>query len=455
MKKQKWKAGLLAAAAGVSLASSGHAQSVDALLDKLVDKGVLSVEEANQLREESDNGFNTALSSRLGMPEWVTSLKFNGDVRGRFEHFSSENPAFADRNRFRYRLRFGVTATFLEDFEAGFRLTSDEAATGGSNNEGDPISGNTTFQNNASKKLVYIDQAYGKWTPLNGPRLSGSATIGKMENPFVFSDMIFDSDYTPEGGAIQMAYRFDDMHTARLNFGAFVLDEISGPGDDPYLLGAQLRWDGVWSPGFKTSFGAAWLGICNEESLGNTTVPNGQRGNSRVVNVSSTGATNLVPAATFGPFVLDASATYMLEKAPLYPGRFPFKVSADYINNCASSVGVDKYGYSTGITFGKAGKRKTWEVGYTYKWLGADAWWEELVDSDFGGFYAGGLSNSGLGSGYGPGTNVKGHIVRFAYSPADSLTLSVKWINTELINPVPGASESGMDRLQVDAQWKF
>ena len=72
----------LAAAAVATLActsTTALAQSADALIDKLVDKGVLTVKEANDLREESDKGFTTAYSVKSGMPEWVTALKFNGD----------------------------------------------------------------------------------------------------------------------------------------------------------------------------------------------------------------------------------------------------------------------------------------------------------------------------------------------------------------------------------------
>jgi hypothetical protein len=132
MNKQQLTASLLAAAAGMTLASTGRAQSVDALLDKLVDKGILSVKEANDLRQESDKGFNTALQSKLGMPDWVTALKFSGDIRGRFENLQSDNSSYEERSRYRYRMRFGVVATMLDDFEAGFRLTSDDAASGGS-----------------------------------------------------------------------------------------------------------------------------------------------------------------------------------------------------------------------------------------------------------------------------------------------------------------------------------
>lgn len=449
MKKTKHylSATLLAAAAGMTIASTGHAQSVDALLDKLVDKGVISVKEANELRNESDKNFNTAMSAKLGMPDWVSSLKMSGDIRARYENFNSCNPAFTDRNRYRYRLRFGIVANLADNFEAGFRLTSGEA---NGSFGGDPISGNTTFTDNASKKFIYVDQAYGKWTPVKGPDVTGSFTVGKMENPFVFSDLVFDGDYTPEGGAMQFAYRLNDEHTLKLNAGAFVLDEVGGSGQDPYLLGAQARWDADWNTKWRHSLGIAGLGICKGGQLANASVPNVNRGNTH----NSTGNTN-VTAYSFDTVVADASITYVLESAPYYNGSFPIKVGGDYMINTEAPGSAGNYGYSVGITLGKSGKRRTWDISYYWKYLGANAWWEELVDSDFGAYYQSPLFGSALGSGFGSGTNVKGHTLRFAYSPSDSVTLSAKWFLTELIDEVPAGSNSKMSRLQVDAQWKF
>src|SRR4051812_40331957 len=108
--------------AAIASRGSIQAQSADALIDKLVDKGILTVKEANELREESDKGFNTAYSVKSGMLDWVTALKFNGDLRGRYEGFFGDNPAFVDRERFRYRLRFGAVATLKDDLEVGLRL---------------------------------------------------------------------------------------------------------------------------------------------------------------------------------------------------------------------------------------------------------------------------------------------------------------------------------------------
>lgn len=434
-------------------------QSVDALLDKLVEKGVITVREANELREEADKDFTRAYQVKSGLPDWVTSFKINGDIRGRFEGFYGENAEFVDRNRFRYRARLGFTASLLDNFEAGLRLTSSERT---DNFGGDPISGNTTLADNASKKFIFIDLAYGKWMAINGGDVALSATIGKMENPFVYSDMVFDPDYTPEGAALQLTYKPADAHVLRFNSAVFVLDELGASSHDPYLVGVQARWDAALSGHVGTTAGVGFMAVGNRDALRNDAVPNVNRGNSR----SGASAAAAVPRYGFNPVVVDAAVTYTLESFPYYAGAFPVKLNGEYMINPAAPRSADNYAYSVGITFGKAGKKKTWELGYTWKWLGANAWWEEFVDSDFGAYYQNTAapvnlldgfvtSSNPTGRGYSAGANVKGHIVRFAYSPTDHLTLATKLFLTRLINPAPADSESGMARLQVDASLKF
>src|SRR5262245_51659479 len=122
-------------------ASTGQAQSVDALLDKLVDKGVLTSKEAKDLRQEVDTDFTKAYQAKSGMPDWVTSLKINGDFRGRYEYFHSPNDAFVDRSRWRYRARLGLVAVLQDNFEVGLRLGSGDVD-GGIGAGIDPISQN-------------------------------------------------------------------------------------------------------------------------------------------------------------------------------------------------------------------------------------------------------------------------------------------------------------------------
>jgi hypothetical protein len=66
------------------------------------------------------------------------------------------------------------------------------------------------------------------------------------------------------------------------------------------------------------------------------------------------------------------------------------------------------------------------------------------------------LPNSGVTTaGYGAGTNVKGHILKLSYSPMNSIVLSATWFKTKLIHEQPGGEDSDMNRVQVDALWKF
>lgn len=459
-----------AAAAAVllscGLVTNVAAQSADAILDKLVEKGILSVKEANELREQSDKNFTTALSSKNGMPEWVTAVKFNGDVRGRYESFFNDNEAFVDRTRFRYRLRAGFTMSMFDDFEAGFRLGSGDLDSASKITSGtDPISNNQSFQNNGSKKGIFLDTAYFKWSPIHTPQWSGAFTIGKMENPFVLSDLLFDGDYTPEGAGQQFGYQVNTAHVLKLNAGEFVLDEIGSSGQDAWLAGAQVRLESTWSAKLSSSLGVSYLSIQQTEQLKSDTVPDINVGNTRIATRGADGKTYTLgaPVYDFNPFVVDAALTYNLESAPFYNGIFPIRVFGEYINNPAASDS-DNEGWQAGVTFGKAGKRKTWEVTYRYKYLGGDAWWEELTDSDSGAFYrntgpaapaAAAATLRAPGTGYGSGTNIKGHVVKVGYSPFDHVTLNVTWLGMELIEPYAPGTDSEMNRVQADIVVKF
>jgi len=464
---------LAAASLGVTATTpTASAQSSDALLDKLVDKGILTTKEATELRQEADQDFNKAYQVKTGMPDWIDQLKIYGDFRGRMEMFYFDNDAPGssqpnnDRQRYRYRLRVGMTATMKENFEAGFRFTSsDPVGTFG----GDPISGNTTFQDNGSKKFLYVDLAYGKWTPIKtGPWLL-SGTIGKMENPFVVSDMIFDADYTPEGAAIQAAYTFNDVHSLKFNSGVFVLDEIGQnaagapqSSEDPYMVGFQLKHDAKWSPKLSSSAQVSWLSIFSEQSLVNGAVPNVNVGNTRYGTTPPPPGNNFPGGLVndYTPVVVGASVTYSLDKVLGYKGAFPITVLGEFAHNTGATD--NNQAWWAGVTFGKSGKKGNWEVSYRYKRLEADAWYEEMVDSDFGAYYATAQPNSAKGAGYQAGTGTQGHIIKGVYSLSDSFSLSATFFLTDLINDsapvvVNGIpySSSGTMRVQLDATWKF
>ena len=64
----------------MALTPNTHAQtSVDALLNKLEQKGILTVDEAKELKAENQQDsaadMNKAINSKFQMPDWVTSYK--------------------------------------------------------------------------------------------------------------------------------------------------------------------------------------------------------------------------------------------------------------------------------------------------------------------------------------------------------------------------------------------
>jgi hypothetical protein len=430
------------AAALMALTPQTRAQSsMDALLNKLEQKGVLTVDEAKEMKAENETNsiadINAAMNSKFPTPDWVTSYKFSGDFRGRFDDMSSGNPAIVDRDRLRYRLRAGLTIDMTDNLEVGFRVAS------GDNSQGvpsSPLSNNQTLNSDGSKKPLYIDTAYGRWTPINDGTWMAVLTFGKMVEPFDTSPMVFDPDYTPEGGALQTAYKLNDHQSFRFNSAAFVLDEIKSSTRDPFMFGGQIFWDAKWTSRIGTTLGVSAYDIINEVNLAGPTVYDTNLGN-------TTAGGHF--AAHFNPVVVSGSATYTLDSFPLYAGAFPIKLGGEYMDNPATA-GNNK-GWWGGLTLGKSGKKGTWDLSYRYQRLEANAWWDQIVDDD----NAAAFPTSATAAGLAGGTNIKGHLVKLDYSLTDALTFSFTcYVNDLINNPVTTAKTDAIHAM-ADLMWKF
>jgi hypothetical protein len=231
-----------------------------------------------------------------------------------------------------------------------------------------------------------------------------------------------------------------------------VLDEVAASADDPWLGAVQLRLDSAWTKKISSSIGVSMLGISNEGELTNEAIPNVNRGNTR----NASGA----PEYGYNPVHADATLTYTLDRFPMYDGKFPISVGGEFLYNPAAPGKNEAW--SAGFTLGKAGKKGKWSLCYRWMELQADSWFEEIVDVDFAAYYQQQQANAGFntasnpsGAGYMGGTNLRGQIVKADYSPTDSLTLSVTWFMTSLVDASPANSESAANRVQVDAMWKF
>lgn len=451
----------IVAIAAMTGAVGAQAQSSDALIDKLVQKGILTTSEAKELREESDKDFTQAFQSKTGMPDWVTSMKFSGDFRGRFEQNNSSNKEYWERDRFRYRLRFGALASLGEQIDVGFRFASGNPQTnpGGALVGGAPITANQDLNSLESRKFLWIDAAYAKWAPLSSGDFTFSTTIGKMDNPFTLSNMIYDYDINPEGAAIQSTYRLNDQHLLKFNGAFFVLDELNQPSNvpaavrpstsvssDPYIYGAQILFESKWTPKIESSLGAAVFDIANKDSLNSGIQPYYNSGSSR----TATGSLRY----NMNPIIGTGSVTYHLDSFPIYPDKFPIKLSGEYMYNPGAPA--NNVGYRAGLTLGKAGKKKAWEISYRYQVLEADAWFDAMVDDDNGGYYMTGntqLTGTGKSAGWFGGTNVRGHQAQFVYNFTDFWNFAFTYYQNELILPSPGPSSAG--HFMADVMFKF
>ncbi|MDB6018984.1 MAG: hypothetical protein JWR19_3473 [Pedosphaera sp.] len=471
MIKLHGKHAALAAGMAASLAfgaTTAHAQSSDALIDKLVEKGILNVKEANELRAETDQNFTSAYAVKTGMADWVTALRWNGDFRGRYDGIYQDSANYGPvgapapnaytvkaRDRFRYRVRFGLTASLLDNFEIGLRLGSGEIGSAAPSLGGSPFSANTTMNNDASRKFIFVDLAYAKWTPERW----FEASIGKMNNAFWMTDMVFDPDYNPEGAQEKFTYELNDKNKFSFTSGQWVIAENfsatgSGNNNDAYVFVNQVDWSAKWTPKISSRVAVGIYSFMNQHDItsGSATSLDGNPNvTPSFINQNGTPASG-PGSQNFNPIIARGELTYALESFPFTTGEFPLTVGVEYANNPAAGTdttpgNVPKYSgrgneaYNLGFQLGSTKLKGNWQIAYSYKYIGSAAVWHGLNDDDFG--------FNGRG-----GTDVKGHQVKVAYHAYDAVTLGLSYFNTQEISHGTG-TQARQQRLFLDVLLTF
>jgi hypothetical protein len=405
------------------LCAPALAEDKKPLQDLLVEKGVITKEEAATLQE-------TVIA------KWIDRIKFSGDLRVRDEEFfdNCDNKANGcangglnngtDRNRARFRLRFGAEIK-ISDFTVGFRLAS---------GTGEQVSTNQTFQNLFNEKALWIDRAYLSWQGSSTRWLK--LTAGKMANPYFIiytSDVVWDDDINPEGFSENLQGSPAEHVNLFLNAGQFVLNESGSNNHDPWLLGEQVGISVEPQEKVKATLATAFYYFINASgrdaaALGGPAV---QQGNSRSGGVLQNNYR-----------VFDASAEVNVKA-----GAIPVALMGDYVRNVANTTvtglstgpATGNEGYQVGAKVGKASDAHTWEVAYFYKAVQTDATVADMADSDFGN----------------GGTARRGHIMWAAYNPTKYLQFKTKYFITETMNPPASKNDGDINRLQIDVAVKF
>ncbi len=253
-----------AAMALVGVATGAMASESAALVDKLVEKGVLTESEADEVKaslaeEVAGTGYGKMAGGKL-----AKKINLFGDLRLRYEYsdsqvaFDDHDHAGADvkvfrssdnlirevravgnnsngnatnsdsivgtttdgrqdNSRVRYRLRFGMNVDFSEKLQLGFRLATGTNA--------DITSTNETMGDNFAKDDITVDQAYLKWTPFDWVTLWG----GKHEvtKAIWTTDMIWDGDITVEGATQNFKWKANDNLSLFANTAQWVFQDVA------------------------------------------------------------------------------------------------------------------------------------------------------------------------------------------------------------------------------------
>ncbi|MFH1893123.1 MAG: putative porin [Candidatus Zixiibacteriota bacterium] len=350
----------------------------------------------------------SALLTSSGMAsEWWENVKVKGDLRYRHEMIDQEGKDV--RNRQRIRGRIGISGQVNPNIKVGVQL-----ATGSS----DPVSTNQTLGDGFSSKSIVLDLAYFTMTHKAVPGLT--VTAGKFKNPFFLpgeSELIWDSDFNPEGGTASYEYSEDKLKIALIGAGLYA-EERSSDGDSWIGAGQGVAELALNDGKSNVAAGGGFFHYGNLKGF--EPLFDGEPKGNSVDSVDRL-------ANGYDLIELFAQVETKLDDIPV-------TVMGDYVTNTAADS--LKTGWLIGCHVGKLKDPGSWAFRYNYRELKKDAVIGTFTDSDF----------------RGGGTDAKGHeLVGSVQVMKNAAFGATYFINTVGLD----AAKSDYSKLQVDLQLKF
>lgn len=406
---------------GVKPSAAGE---VDLLVQKLVEKGILTASEAQSLMDETrrDVARQNAKSANE-LPSWVQTTKLKGDLRLRYQTQQREGASVRNRGRIRYRLGLETRPNDKVTVAAG--LSSAEK---GSTSD-DARSTNVTMQNAFDRGDIRLDYAYGQFKPNSNLSLIGGKynTLG-TGHLWYTTDMLWDSDINQEGASLHLELPNLLAGDAFANVGYWILDEASTSAADIGMYYGQAGLAFNPKP-IEIKFagtlyglhGTTETGVLDGRAAGNTTIGTG--------------------AATRYAYDFDQVLVGSLEAVYNWPEEtsFPIKMAGlfgDYVYNPDPSR--ENTGFATGLKFGhtKVGAAfGDWQFKYQYVRLARDAWLDTFPDADR----------------YSGNTNVKGHEWILDVGLAKNVSLGLDYYRSDVYKGTSAPEQL----FQADINMKF
>ena len=399
-------------------------------------------------------------------PQWLDRIALDGDMRLRYQRDmfpagnetplnlaaqgTSINNTSEDRNRLRLRARLGVRYKVADTISGGLRL-----ATGGAN---DPVSTNQTLggdYNTSSKFAFGLERAYIKYAPSSWLTVSG----GRMENPWLNTDLVWDPDFAFDGVAAAMRHKFGESLSGFATLGAFPIQEVEYNGNtvlatSRWLYGAQAGAEWVSDNQSAYKLGLGYYDFRNIQGVANglnatsqnlTARQFHQKGNT-VFDITNPAVDPIKDLYGLASKFREVDLTAMADIAAFDPVHVV--LTGDYVKNIgfkASEVQalnpVSPVGGNTGwmarllVGAPETTHMGEWNVFGAYKYLETNAVLDAFTDSDFH-----------LG-----GTNAKGWIVGGNYGLDKNTWINVRWFSADEIVGAPLA----IDVLMLDFNAKF
>jgi hypothetical protein len=490
-----WRRGIASALAAVALTGAVRAQTSDPLLNLLIKKGMVTQDEADQVKAELDASKTNNANADASITKWkisvgVKTAELFGDIRLRFEDRQAQTPTGSrvDLARFRYALRLGLRGDLTDDFYYGLRLETSSNprspwVTFGSSSTGVPYQGpfgKSTAGLNLG--LIYLGWRPASWVDI---------TVGKMPNPLYVTPMVWDSDYAPEGAAERFKYTVGDVDFfANLSqflyadanpthTGAFLFPTlpVGQDANDPFLLayqggftyhitkdisfkaaGTLYNYDGTGVdippssgslavPGFSDVFVGESSGVPVAGASGYPT------GTNDGFTFNQTGINDLLimdfpfelnfkigreNAKFFGDFAENLEGAQRAEAAvqgALVQGSTPLVIPLKKYDNIAYQLGFAiGNGENLGLVYGSPLKKNTWEARVYWQHVEQYALDPNLLDSDF----------------FEGRANLQGLYAACAYGFTDAMIGTVRYGYATRIDDALGTGGSNQDIPQVN-----
>jgi hypothetical protein len=401
-----------------------QAAEVDILINKLVEKRIITQDEAFQLMDEmrkegvreneaikavvAEAAKEEAKNNKQVLPSWVENMTLSGDLRVRYQTEDVDNDGKPSRNRWRIRLRPGLDAKINDRWKIGFGL-----ATGSD----DPISTNQTLENEFQTPDIRLDYAYAQYSPTKDIKIMA----GKLKNPlYATKDLMWDGDARPDGLAATFNFKASDNVSFFITPAYFILEEFSATKDDPAMIAFQPGMTWKINDNVNLKVAGAYYDFKNVKGSN--------------MSVHSQG-TNSTDAGGLWLYDHDSMAfdTELGFKIPSF-----IKYASIFGEYVKSDADTDDAGWLAGITFGdeKVNDSGKWQFIYNYRKIEKDAWVDWLPDSDF----------------YGGETGTKGNEFEFTFGLAKNIILGLDYY---LNQPIDNPANRDMSLLQADLVIKF